>query len=89
MPTQNYDNLLVGSYIRAIENPDSVGFKNGRWYAPDLKSYDPNNRGFGVDVWFNNKAAALTKNRKDRALLKMLGLFFLIFSILPNPPVCL
>lgn len=36
MPVRNYDNDLVGRYIRAIENPDSVGFVNGRWYAPTL-----------------------------------------------------
>lgn len=28
MPVLDYDNLLVGQYIMAIENPDSVGYNN-------------------------------------------------------------
>lgn len=33
---RNYDNTLIGQYIRAIENADSVGFDHSthRWYAP-------------------------------------------------------
>ena len=44
------DDSLIAQYIRAIENPDSIGFNNGKWEAPPKgKSYDANNRGFGVD----------------------------------------
>lgn len=68
MPIKNYDNLLIGQFIRAIENPDSIGFKNGRWYAPDKKGFDSNNRGFGVDIKYNKKASHLTKNRKGQWL---------------------
>jgi len=35
--------------IRAVENPDSIGFNNGVWYPPSKKGYDPNNLGFGID----------------------------------------
>ncbi len=31
MPVPDYDDLLVGRYIRAIENPDSIGFQGGKW----------------------------------------------------------
>ena len=31
---KNYDNTLYGQYIRDIENSDSIGFFNGKWYAP-------------------------------------------------------
>lgn len=55
------ENSLVAQYIRAIENPDSAGYKDGRWYAPT--GMDPNNRGFGVDVEHNLAAKALTANR--------------------------
>jgi hypothetical protein len=30
MPIPNYDETLLGRYIRTIENPDSIGFKNGK-----------------------------------------------------------
>lgn len=49
MPISDFDNLLVGQYIRIIENPDSIGFKNGRWYQSPRRGDDPNNRGFGID----------------------------------------
>lgn len=62
------DNSLVAQYIRAIENPDSVGFTNGRWEAPTNSKYDSNNRGFGVDVMHNNEAHTLTNNRQGRWL---------------------
>ncbi len=32
MPVPDYDNMLVGQYIRGIENPDSLGFRNGLWF---------------------------------------------------------
>ena len=42
MPTEkqikNYDNTTIGRHIRAIENPDSIGFDRERkvWYNPRL-----------------------------------------------------
>ena len=60
MPVPDYDDLLVGRYIRAIENPDSIGFRDGKWYAPTQKGYDLNNRGFGIDVKYNKDAAKMT-----------------------------
>jgi hypothetical protein len=60
------DNSLIAQYIRAIENPDSLGYRNGIW--TDKGVYDPNNRGFGVDVEKNKAAAELTKNRKRKWL---------------------
>jgi hypothetical protein len=49
---KDYDNTTVGRYIRAIENPDSIGFDRRRrvWYNPQLdphggSGYDANNRG--------------------------------------------
>ena len=63
------DDSLVAQYIRAIENPDSVGFKNGIWYAPPKgQGYDPNNRGFGMDINNNNDTKALTANRPGKWL---------------------
>lgn len=56
MPIPNYDDTLLGKYIRAIENPDSIGFKNGKWFQSTRKGDDPNNRGFGVDIKFNDAA---------------------------------
>lgn len=61
------DDSLVAQYIRAIENPDSVGFSNGRWEAPPKgKGYDINSRGFGMDVNYNNATKALTAHRKGK-----------------------
>ena len=57
------DDSLVAQYIRAIENPDSTGYRNGRWYKPTEKGYDPNNRGFGVDIVKNDAAFNVAKNR--------------------------
>lgn len=68
MPIRNYDNTLVGGYIRALENPDSTGFKNGRWYQSTRKVDDPNSRGFGIDVTTNKKATEITKGRKGKWL---------------------
>lgn len=48
-----FDDSLVAQYIRAIENPDSLGYKNGIW----REGKDPRNRGFGVDI-INNEAAS-------------------------------
>lgn len=63
------DDSLVAQYIRAIENPDSVGFINGRWEAPPKgKGYDTNSRGFGMDVNYNDATKALTASRNGKWL---------------------
>ena len=62
------DDSLVSQYIRSIENPDSVGYRNGRWYAPDNSIYDKNNRGFGMDVNYNTATVDLTKDRPGKYL---------------------
>lgn len=63
------DDSLIAQYIRAIENPDSVGFNKGRWEAPPAgKGYDLNSRGFGMDVNYNDATRALTANRKGKWL---------------------
>lgn len=68
MPTKVKDTDMQAQYIRAIENPDSIGYKDGRWYKSPRKVDDPNNRGFGVDVKYNKKAEELTRNRQGRWL---------------------
>lgn len=40
--TREWDSTLPGKLIIASENPDSVGYKNGRWYAPTKRGFDPN-----------------------------------------------
>lgn len=62
------DDSLVSQYIRSIENPDSIGYRNGRWYAPDNSIYDKNNRGFGMDVNYNTATVDLTKDRPGKYL---------------------
>lgn len=63
------DDSLIAQYIRAIENPDSIGFNNGRWEAPPAgKGYDIHGRGFGMDVRYNDATRALTANRKGQWL---------------------
>lgn len=62
------DDSLIAQYIRAIENPDSIGFNKGRWEQSNLKGHDSNNRGFGIDVIYNDQAHALTNNRQGRWL---------------------
>lgn len=47
--TRDWDNTLTGKLINYVENSDSIGYQNGRWYAPTLKGYDPNQFGMGVD----------------------------------------
>ncbi len=45
----NNDEQIM-QYITAIENPDSVGYSNGRWYFPtDRRKYDVNQIGIGLD----------------------------------------
>lgn len=71
VPTDNYDDTSVGRYIRAIENPDSVGFDlvMRRWYAPtNVAVFDKNNRGMGVDVVRNSDAAATASGRTGKWL---------------------
>lgn len=49
----NYDNSMLGKLINYVENRDSIGYNNGKWYAPKLKGYDQNQRGMGVDIYTN------------------------------------
>lgn len=67
---KNYDNTLIGEYIRQIENPDSIGYNPiaQTWYAPNKKGYDKRNRGFGVDVENNEKAKVVVAGRADKQL---------------------
>ena len=58
------DDSLVAQYIRALENPDSLGYRNGIW--TDAGVFDSRNRGFGVDVENNIAAARLAKNRPGK-----------------------
>lgn len=67
-PSLNIDDTLTSAYIRAIENPDSIGYKNGKWYQSTRKADDKNNRGMGVDIKYNNQAKALTEGREGRFL---------------------
>ena len=62
------DNDLVAQYIRAIENPDSIGYKDGKWYQPSNSKYDKNNRGFGIDVVHNKAARGIVSNRQGKWL---------------------
>lgn len=65
------DDSLVAQYIRAIENPDSAGYKNGIWYAPPKgQGYDLNSRGFGMDINYNNETKALTVNRPGKWVIE-------------------
>lgn len=61
------DDSLVAQYIRNIENPDSIGFRDGMWFQSPRKVDDPNNRGFGVDIRFN-EAKELVKGRPGKYL---------------------
>ena len=62
----NKDKSLTNQYIRAIENPDSIGFKNGRWYQSSRSGDDTNSRGFGIDIKYNKGASELAKNRDGK-----------------------
>ncbi len=66
MPIKDDD--LVAQYIRAIENPDSIGYKDGKWYQPSNSKYDKNNRGFGIDVVHNKAARDMVSNRQGKWL---------------------
>ena len=43
-------------YLKAIENPNSVGYNpnTNRWTTPKLRGFDPNQIGIGLDVKTNN-----------------------------------
>lgn len=62
------DDSLISQYVRAIENPDSIGYRDGKWYKSGLQGHDANNRGFGIDVVENKDARALTQGRKGQWL---------------------
>lgn len=66
MPIKDDD--LVAQYIRAIENPDSIGYKDGKWYQPSNSKYDKNNQGFGIDVVHNKAARGIVSNRHGKWL---------------------
>lgn len=56
-------------YIKAIENPNKIGWNGEVWVAPpEGKGYDPNQRGYGIDVEYNIAAKKLTEGRKGRYL---------------------
>lgn len=49
----DYDNTSTGRLINYVENSDSLGYKDGRWYSPKVThpraKVDNNNFGMGVD----------------------------------------
>ena len=54
-------------YIKAIENPNKIGWNGKAWVAPpEGKGYDPNQRGYGIDVEYNVAAKKLTEGRPGR-----------------------
>jgi hypothetical protein len=55
---------FITDYIKSIENPDRIGWNGKVWGAPTLKGYDVNQRGYGIDIRYNNAAKNLVKNRK-------------------------
>ena len=66
----NYDDEVLGRYIRQLENPDSIGWDaiTSTWVAPTLPGYDSRNRGMGVDVYNNEAAARISKDRPGKYL---------------------
>ena len=57
----------VIEYIKAIENPNKVGWNGKAWVAPpEGQGYDPNQRGYGIDVEYNVAAKKLTEGRPGR-----------------------
>ena len=57
----------VVEYIKAIENPNKVGWNGKAWVAPpEGQGYDPNQRGYGIDVEYNVAAKRLTEGRPGR-----------------------
>lgn len=61
--SKNYDDTLTGQLINYVENRDSVGYKDGRWYQPTKKGFDKNNFGMGVDK--NKNPYIQDKFKKD------------------------
>lgn len=55
-------------YIKAIENPDKIGWNGKVWTAPTLKGYDQNQRGYGIDINKNIAAKKLTEGRSGKWL---------------------
>lgn len=49
----DYDNTTTGRLINYVENSDSLGYKDGKWYSPKVThpraKVDNNNFGMGVD----------------------------------------
>ena len=61
-------NQFYIDYIKAIENPDRVGWNGKVWTAPQYKGYDKNQRGYGIDIVKNDSAKRLTQNRPGQWL---------------------
>lgn len=59
---------MIIDYIKAIENPDRIGWDGKVWRAPGLKGYDQNQRGYGIDVRTNTAARKLTVGRTGQWL---------------------
>ena len=59
---------FLTNYIKAIENPDKIGWNGEVWVAPTLKGYDSNQRGYGIDIRYNTAAKKLTEGRKGQWL---------------------
>lgn len=76
---KNYDNSLTGKLINFVENPDSLGYADGRWYSPKydrrykLGAFDPFNFGIGVDrnsnEYVDNGELMFHKDSKGREYL--------------------
>lgn len=70
----DWDKTFTGKLINYAENPDSVGYQNGLWYAPinpidpktkkEIKKYDTNQFGMGVDR--NQTEGFSDKVKKDK-----------------------
>lgn len=63
----NIDQFYI-DYIKAIENPDKIGWNGKIWTAPTLKGYDKNQRGYGIDINKNIAAKKLTEGRPGKWL---------------------
>ena len=49
---KDWDNTLTGKLLIHAENPDSIGYRDNRWYFPDTSGYDKNQIGIGLDRKF-------------------------------------
>ena len=54
---------FLTDYIKAIENPNKIGWNGKVWAASTLEGYDKNQRGYGIDIKRNIEARNLTKDR--------------------------